>query len=127
MVTVAGFGKSLGAVKSPALDMVPTIELPPGTPLTLQVTTIFDVPVTVAVSCCVLPSNTLEIDDETITVTDRVDELLPPPQPPKPMRKVSEQKSATTAVPHVQEKGRAGKGTRSPCLALVSVMMSSIH
>jgi hypothetical protein len=50
--------------------MVPAVEFPPGTPLTLQVTAVFDVPVTVAVSCCVLPSNTLELDDETITVMD---------------------------------------------------------
>ena len=78
--------------------MVPAVEFPPKTPFTLQVTAVFDVPVTVAVSCCVLPSNTLELDDETITVTDGgggVDELLPP-QPSKRMRKPSEQRGATT-------------------------------
>jgi hypothetical protein len=64
--------------------MVPAVELPPETPFTLQVTPVFDVPVTVAVNCCVLPSNTLELDDETVTVTDwdgggrDVDELTPP-------------------------------------------------
>src|SRR5215472_3863112 len=49
--------------------MVPTTAFPPAMPFTLQVTAAFDVPVTVAVSCCVLPSNTLELGDETITVT----------------------------------------------------------
>ena len=78
--------------------MVPAVEFPPGTAFTLQVTAVFDVPVTVALSCCVLPSITLELDDETITVTDcggGVDELLPP-QPPNRMRKAREQSSATT-------------------------------
>jgi hypothetical protein len=51
------------------LDIVPNVEFPPEMPFTLQVTAAFDVPVTVAVNCCVLPSNTLELDDETVTVT----------------------------------------------------------
>jgi hypothetical protein len=70
IVTLAGFGKSWGAVYSPVLDIVPTVEFPPEAPFTLQVTAVFDVPVTAAVNCCVLPSNTLELADETITVTD---------------------------------------------------------
>jgi hypothetical protein len=84
------------------LAIVPTVEFPLETPFTLQVTAVFDVPVTAAVNCCVLPSNTLELDDETKTVTDwgggggEVDELFPP-QPSKTMRKASEQNSATTS------------------------------
>ena len=38
-------------------------------PFTLQLTPVFDVPVTVAVNGCVFPSNTLELEDETTTVT----------------------------------------------------------
>jgi hypothetical protein len=51
------------------VEIVPTVEFPPKTPFTLQLTAVFDVPVTVAVSCCVLPSSTLELEDDTITVT----------------------------------------------------------
>jgi hypothetical protein len=56
-VTVAcgGFGVVAGAVYSPVLEIVP-LEAPP---VTLQVTAAFDVPVTVAANCCVLPTATL--------------------------------------------------------------------
>ena len=76
--------------------MVPAVEFPPGTPFTLQVTAVFDVPVTVAESCCVLPSSTLALDEETTTVTawvggvggGLVGELFPP-QPTKKLTKVA--------------------------------------
>lgn len=109
--------------------MVPAVEFPPGTPFTLQVTPVFDVPVTVTVNCCVLPSNTLELGDETITVTDcggGVDELLPP-QPAKRMGKVGEQRSATTAMACEQREERRGKDTGSTCVALFSVMASPLE
>ena len=64
-VTVGGFGAVAGAVYSPLLDMVP-FEAPPAT---LQATTIFDVPVTVAVNCCVLPAATLTAIGATEIVT----------------------------------------------------------
>jgi hypothetical protein len=57
--------------------------LPPTTPLTLQLTAVFDVPVTVAVNCVVFPSNKLELEDETETATDWGGGVLgdePPPQ-----------------------------------------------
>lgn len=54
-----------------------------------------------------------------------VDEPLPL-QPPKSMR-ASEQRNATTAVAREQKEHRAEKDTRSFCLALVSVMVSSVH
>jgi hypothetical protein len=50
-------------------DIVPSIEFPPEIPFTLQLTSGLDVPVTVAVNCCMLPSNTLEAEDVTATVT----------------------------------------------------------
>jgi hypothetical protein len=53
-----------------------------------------------------------------------VDELFP--QPPRNMRE-GEERSATTAMARAQKEERAGKDTRSPRLALVSVMVPSIH
>jgi hypothetical protein len=69
-VTEAGLGRSAGAVNKPELEIIPTVEFPPATPFTVHVTPVFEVPVTFAVNCCVLPSNTLELEDETVTVTD---------------------------------------------------------
>ena len=52
------------------VDIVPTIEFPPDTPFTVQLTAVFDVPFTVAVNCCVLPSSSLELENVSVTVTD---------------------------------------------------------
>ena len=49
IVTLDGFGATAGAVYSPDELIVPAVEFPPCTPPALQVTLIFDVPVTVAV------------------------------------------------------------------------------
>jgi nitrate reductase gamma subunit len=58
-VTVTGFvaGTALGAVYRPAPEMVPTVEFPPATPLTLHATAVLKlpVPVTVAAHCEVVP------------------------------------------------------------------------
>lgn len=62
-LTVAGFGTAAGAVYIPPLEMVP-LEAPP---LTLQVTAVFDVPVTVAVNCCALPVATVAVAGTTET------------------------------------------------------------
>ncbi len=73
----------------PALVIVPTVELPPATLLTLQLTAVFAVPVTVAVSCSVFPKTTLELEDDTDTVTDCGGGLFgveePPPHPLAPI------------------------------------------
>jgi hypothetical protein len=54
-------------------------------PFTLQVTDVFDAPVTEAVNCCVLPSKALEPEDVTATVTTGgvviVNDPAPPPHP----------------------------------------------
>jgi hypothetical protein len=47
-VTDAGAGKTDGAVKRSAEEIVPADELPPTTPFTCQVTFVFVLPVTVA-------------------------------------------------------------------------------
>jgi hypothetical protein len=52
-VTVAGAGITAGAVYSPLLDIVPTVALPPGMPLTCQVTALLVLLLTVAVKLCV--------------------------------------------------------------------------
>jgi hypothetical protein len=49
--------------------MVPTVELPPATPFTLQLTAVFEVPVTVAVNCCCPPMVTWAVVGESVTVT----------------------------------------------------------
>lgn len=48
-------GSTEGAVYKPPDEMVPAVELPPDTPLTLQVTAEDVAPVTVALNCCVPP------------------------------------------------------------------------
>jgi hypothetical protein len=49
-VTVAGDGRVVGAVYTPEVEIMPTVELPPVTPLTCQVTAVLVVFVTVAVN-----------------------------------------------------------------------------
>ena len=56
--TVAGEGRSAGAVYTPAEVIVPRVEFPPGTVLTLQLTTVSAVFVTVAVNVVWFPSTT---------------------------------------------------------------------
>jgi hypothetical protein len=47
-VTVAGDGTVIGAVYTPDVEIMPTVALPPATPLTLQFTEVLADPVTVA-------------------------------------------------------------------------------
>jgi hypothetical protein len=74
-VTVLGFGRFAGAVYSPLEEIVPTVEFPPMILFTSQVTAVFDVPVTVAVNCCVPPTTTVADEGETLTATV-VDETI---------------------------------------------------
>src|SRR2546423_886466 len=71
-VTVAGSGTTAGAVYTPELDIVPTVELPPVTPLTCQVTAVLLVFCTVAVNCCVPPAPTVADTGEIVTLTTAV-------------------------------------------------------
>ena len=50
--TIAGLGTEIGATNRPVDEIVPTLALPPGTPLTLQLTPVWPggVPLTVAVN-----------------------------------------------------------------------------
>src|SRR5216110_584317 len=68
-VTVAGFGTTAGAVYRPELDIVPTVALPPVTPLTCQVTAVLLVFSTVAVNCCVPPAPTVAATGDIVTRT----------------------------------------------------------
>src|SRR5436190_1971488 len=71
-VTMAGFGTTAGAVYRPELDIVPTVALPPVTPLTCQVTAVLLVFCTVAVNCCVPPAPTVADTGEIVTRTTAV-------------------------------------------------------
>jgi hypothetical protein len=72
-VTTAGDGTAAGAVYSAVVPLlaaiVPTVELPPGTLLTLHVTSVDapPAPVTVAVKTCPPPVGTLGDSGETVT------------------------------------------------------------
>ena len=86
--TVAGDGRSMGAVKSPALVIVPTAAFPPETPLTFQLTAVLFVLVTFAVNVAVFPSNTKLLLAVTVTAMGGGGgggggalDTEPPPQP----------------------------------------------
>ena len=63
--TCEAFGAVAGAVYKPEFVMAPS-DAPPAT---LQVTMLFDVPVTVPVNCCVFPMATLAVVGTTETET----------------------------------------------------------
>ena len=69
MVTAAGDGTVDGAVYTPAVEIIPTVELPPFTPLTLHVTAMFAVFVTAAVKVCMAPVSTVAVAGVTVTAT----------------------------------------------------------
>ena len=62
-----------GAVYIPEEDTVPTVEFPPASPLTIQFTTVFDVPAIDALNCWLLPGCTVAevglIETETVDKT----------------------------------------------------------
>jgi hypothetical protein len=58
-VTFDEEGATAGALYVPLLETVPMVELPPVTPLTLQTTEVFELPVTVAEYCADAPSTTV--------------------------------------------------------------------
>jgi hypothetical protein len=65
--TVAGDGKSAGAVYTPADVIVPNAAFPPGTPLTLQMTAVSVVFVTVAMKVAWAPSTRDPFAGVTVT------------------------------------------------------------
>jgi hypothetical protein len=65
--TVAGEGRSAGAVYTPAEVIVPIVAFPPGTPLTLQVTAVSVVFVTVATNVTWFPRTTDPFVGVTVT------------------------------------------------------------
>jgi hypothetical protein len=87
-VTCGGLGTATGAVYTPVLVMVP-LGAPPAT---LHVTVVFDVLVTVAVNCCVMPTAVLTAVGATETVTGVLLDVLAQPNKktemqPRPHRK----------------------------------------
>lgn len=73
-VTVLLVGTVAGAVYTPDALIVPVAELPPVTPFTCHVTSVFDVPDTVAPKDCVAPARTLALRGDTLTVTPDPDD-----------------------------------------------------
>jgi hypothetical protein len=67
---VAGDGRSIGAVNTPAAVTVPTAAFPPTTPLTLQLTAVPVAFVTVAVNVIWLPSRIVPLAGVTLTTMD---------------------------------------------------------
>ena len=63
----------LGAVYNPEEETVPTVEFPPPMPLTIQLTAVFDAPVTDPLNCWLLPGCTVAevglIETETVAKT----------------------------------------------------------
>ncbi len=87
--TVAGEGKSAGAVYTPSAVMVPLAAFPPAVPLTLQLTAGSVELLTVAMNSCVFPKRTEPPAGVTVTLTERgggggggaTEPAPPPPQP----------------------------------------------
>jgi hypothetical protein len=65
--SVAGTGSDCGAVKIPLAEIVPTVELPPGTPATVQITPVFVAFETVGVRLIAFPNNTDPVPGVTLT------------------------------------------------------------
>jgi hypothetical protein len=78
IVTLLGVGTTAGAVYKPAVEIVPTVALPPTTVLTSQFTLVFVALVTVAVNCwvCLVCSVALRGEIATETVVEELEELL---------------------------------------------------
>jgi len=67
---VAGDGRSIGAVYTPPVVIVPSAAFPPATPLTLQLTVASVVFVTVAANVTWFPSTTVPVAGLTLTTMD---------------------------------------------------------
>ena len=68
--TVAGEGRSPGAVKVPSAAMVPVTAVPPATPFTLHVTLVSVAFFTVAVNAMVFPNKTVPLGALTVTLME---------------------------------------------------------
>jgi hypothetical protein len=68
-VTVAGLGTLAGALKTPAVEIVPVVAFPPVTPFTCQVTAVLVVFCTVAAKVCDAPVVTLAVPGEIEILT----------------------------------------------------------
>jgi len=67
-VTLAGEGTTAGAVNMPFALILPTVESPPVTPLTCQVTDVSVALRTVARNCSLRPVSMVADEGETVTV-----------------------------------------------------------
>ena len=67
MMTAGSAGRVCGAVKTPVGEIVPVADVPPGVPLTLQLSAVLSVFMTLAVNGVELPSNTVAIGGAMLT------------------------------------------------------------
>jgi hypothetical protein len=106
-----------GAVYNPELEMVPTVEFPPTILLTLQVTAVFEVPVTLAVNCLEPPKDNETVLGVMVTLTvggggGPPDD--PPPPPPQP--------TARRATTSPSPRGSALPGFAEAILIIIMLM-----
>ncbi len=118
------------AASGPVVVIVPTVEFPFGTPLTVQFTAVLECPalVTVATSWTIPPGKTEDMPGgfvATVTAGADWDELLPL-QPAKRIVEVSEQSSTTTVTVCAHREERRGKDNEGLCRTLLSVMASPL-
>ncbi len=96
--TVAGEGRSAGAVYAPADVIVPSVAFPPGTPLTLQVTVVSVVFVIVATNVTWFPSTTDPFAGVTVTTMSGGGGGGGTPPAPQPSVHAHSLRSATTTI-----------------------------
>jgi hypothetical protein len=114
--TVAGDGRSAGAVYMPTGVIVPRVELPPGTPFTPQLTAVSVVLVTVAVKVAWPPSTTdpfAGFTDTSITGGGGGDSDAPPAPQPN-VHVPSTARAMTTAVAVLEVFPLLGERDRMP-------------
>jgi len=115
-VTVEGVGTAAGAVYTPVAGVtVPSMESPFSTPLTVQVTAVFAVPVTVGVKVCVAPTNTLAVVGEMDTTTAGRIVVVVEPEKPAGLTVVA-------VIVTVAGLGTAAGAVNSPVLLMVPAL-----
>src|ERR1700733_3570471 len=101
MFIVAGGGRIGRAVTNPRVEIVPPCALPPGIPLTVQLTATSVVLVTVAVKIMVAPSSTEVLAAATLTLIGAgfrgAPEDVEPTMPPHPAETTAQSNAVNSA------------------------------
>src|SRR2546430_9784471 len=93
-------GTRPGAVYRPAVEIVPRFALPPGMPLTCQLTAVSFVFATVAENCAVWPMVTVAVVGVTVTTTVLVGCGVSgsPLRPPQPTKEITEHRAMSEHI-----------------------------